>query len=299
MLVEKLNIHPDVKRILAEDGIKELFPPQVEAIKAGALEGKNLLLASPTASGKTLVAELCALKHVMESDGKVLYLTPLKALANEKYEEFRKYATIKKPNGRYISVGISTGDFDSSDPWLGKFDIIVTTNEKCDSLLRHKAPWITEISLVVADEVHLLNEVERGPTLEVVLARLMQINPNIQILALSATVRNSGEIGEWLGAAAITTEWRPVKLREGILLNDEIQFKDGGSIKINRTVKDPVINLVLHSVKQGGQALIFASSRKNAVSLAKKAAPEISELLPKSLKRSLENLAENIQSSGE
>ncbi|MBS7648459.1 DEAD/DEAH box helicase [Candidatus Bathyarchaeota archaeon] len=299
MLAEKLNIHPDVKRILAEDGIKELFPPQVEAIKAGALEGKNLLLASPTASGKTLVAELCALKHIMESDGKVLYLTPLKALANEKYEEFRKYATIKKPNGRYISVGISTGDFDSSDPWLGKFDIIVTTNEKCDSLLRHKAPWITEISLVVADEVHLLNEVERGPTLEVVLARLMQINPNIQILALSATVRNSGEIGEWLGAAAITTEWRPVKLREGILLNDEIQFKDGGSIKINRTVKDPVINLVLHSVKQGGQALIFASSRKNAVSLAKKAAPEISELLPKSLKRSLENLAENIQSSGE
>jgi len=299
LLTEELNIHPEVKRILIESNIKSLFPPQEEAIKSGALEGKNLLLASPTASGKTLVAELCALKHVLERNGKVLYLTPLRALANEKYEEFRKYTVIKKPNGRNISVGISTGDFDSSDSWLGKFDIIVTTNEKCDSLLRHRAPWIGEISLVVADEIHLLNEVERGPTLEVVLARLMQMNPNIQILALSATVRNSDEIAEWLKAATITTEWRPVKLREGVLLGDEIQFKDGGSIKINQSVKHPVINLALHGIKQGGQVLIFASTRKNAVSLAKKASRELSDLITKSLKRALERVAENIQSSGE
>lgn len=299
MIIEDLNIHPEAKKILAEEGIKELFPPQYEAIKAGALDGRNILLASPTASGKTLVAELCALKHILENDGKVLYLTPLKALANEKYEEFKKYTVIRKPDGRRISVGISTGDYDSSDAWLGKFDIIVTTNEKCDSLLRHKAPWISEISLVVADEIHLLNDVERGPTLEVVLARLMQINPNIQILALSATVRNYNEIAEWLNASAVTTEWRPVKLREGVLLNDEIQFKDGDSVKINRIVRDPAINLALHSVKSGGQVLIFASSRKSAVSLAKKAAPEIGVLLSKSLKRSLENLANEIQASGE
>ncbi|MEM2152730.1 MAG: DEAD/DEAH box helicase, partial [Candidatus Bathyarchaeia archaeon] len=299
MLIEELNIHPDVKRVLIEEGIRELFPPQVEAIRAGALEGKNLLLASPTASGKTLVAELCALKHVLENNGKVLYLAPLKALANEKYEEFKKYSVIRKPDGGYVSVGISTGDFDSSDPWLGKFDIIVTTNEKCDSLLRHRAPWISEISLVIADEVHLLNDVERGPTLEVVLARLMQLNPNIQVLALSATVKNYDEIAEWLGAKAITTEWRPVKLREGVLLDDEVQFRDGGSIKVNRLVKDLSINLALHAVKQGGQALIFASSRKNAVSLSRKAAPEVGALLPKSLKRSLDNIAEEILSSGE
>jgi len=299
LLVEELNIHPEVKRVLLEAGIRELFPPQIEAIKAGALNGRNLLLASPTASGKTLVAELCALKHVLENDGKVLYLTPLRALANEKYEEFKKYTAIRKPNGRKISVGISTGDFDSNDAWLGKFDIIVTTNEKCDSLLRHRAPWINEVSLIVADEIHLLNEVERGPTLEVVLARLMQLNPSIQILALSATVRNSDEIAEWLRAKAITTEWRPVRLREGILFNNEIQFKDGGSVKINRAVKNPAINLALHSVKHGGQALIFASSRRNAVSLAKKSAPEVSGLLSRSLKRSLDSLAEEIRSSGE
>ena len=160
MLVEELNIHLEAKNILIKSGIRELFPPQVEAIKSGALEGRNLLLASPTASGKTLVAELCALKHILENDGKVLYLSPLRALANEKYEEFRKYTSIRKANGRRVSVGISTGDFDSSDAWLGRFDIIVTTNEKCDSLLRHRAPWISEVSLLVADEIHLLNDVD-------------------------------------------------------------------------------------------------------------------------------------------
>ena len=299
MLIEELNIHPEVKRILVENGIRDLFPPQAEAIKAGALDGVNLLLASPTASGKTLIAELCALKHILEDYGKVLYLTPLKALANEKYGEFRKYSVIRKPDGRPISVGISTGDYDSSDPWLGKYDIIVTTNEKCDSLLRHRAPWMGEVSLVVADEIHLLNDVERGPTLEVVLARLSQINPSIQILALSATVRNADEIAEWLNAKVVATEWRPVKLREGILLNDEIQFKDGGSVRVNRLVKDPVINLALYCVKQGGQSLIFASSRKNAVNIARKAAPEVSQLLSKSLRRSLENIANEIQAAGE
>ncbi|MEM2272965.1 MAG: DEAD/DEAH box helicase [Candidatus Bathyarchaeia archaeon] len=299
MLIEDLDVHPSVKEILLKEGIKELFPPQAEAVKAGVLEGINLVLASPTASGKTLIAELCALKHVLENDGKVLYLTPLRALANEKYEEFKKYTVIRKPDGRSIGVGISTGDYDSSDPWLGKYDIIVTTNEKCDSLLRHRAPWISEVSLVIVDEVHLINDVERGPTLEVVLARLSQVNPGIQILALSATIRNVDEISEWLNAKTVTTDWRPVKLREGILYNGEIQFRDGGSIKIDKVVRDPVINLAVHCVKQGGQALVFASSRKNAVSIAKRASQEISQLIPKSIRRSLENLAEEIQASGE
>jgi len=157
------------------------------------------------------VAELCALKHILEKDGKVLYLTPLRALANEKYADFKKYANIKKKSGRRINVGISTGDFDSSDPWLERYDVIVTTNEKADSLLRHRSKWMDEISLVIADEVHLLNDSERGPTLEVVLARLMQINPDTQLLALSATVKNAEEAAEWLKAESITTEWRPME----------------------------------------------------------------------------------------
>ncbi|MGB9713974.1 MAG: DEAD/DEAH box helicase [Candidatus Bathyarchaeales archaeon] len=299
MKVTELPVPESVKEVLLKSGIVELYPPQEEAVKAGALEGRNLVLASPTASGKTLVAELCALKHILEKDGKVLYLTPLRALASEKYEEFRKYSSITKKDGKRVSVGISTGDYDSSDPWLERYDIIVATNEKVDSLLRHRAKWMDEISLVIADEVHLLNEAERGPTLEVVLARLMQTNPEIQILALSATINNVEEIRGWLKADYVTTEWRPILLKEGVLLHNEIQYKDGDARKIEGEVKNPAINLALNTVKSGGQALIFASTRKNAVTLARKAAPIIGENLSKPIKRALEREAERILAAGE
>jgi len=299
LLCEELEIPEQAKKLLIDSGIYKLFPPQVEAIRAGALEGRNLLLASPTASGKTLVAELCALKHILENEGKVLYLSPLRALASEKYSEFKKYEVLRKPNGRQIKVGISTGDFDSSDPWLGRFDVIISTNEKCDSLLRHRAPWMDNLSLVIADEIHLLNDVERGPTLEIVLARLRQVNPDVQLLALSATVSNAEDIAEWLNAIPVASDWRPVKLREGVLMGTEIQFKDGGSTRIKKRVSNPAINLALHGIQQGGQVLIFTSTRRNAVSLAKRAAAKVNELLSRAVKRALERIAESIISSSE
>jgi helicase len=297
--IEELSIPDAVKQVIVNSGITTLYPPQEEAIKAGALESRNLVLASPTASGKTLVAELCALKHILEKNSKVLYLTPLRALANEKFEEFKKYSTIYKPNGRRISVGISTGDYDSSAPWLERYDIIITTNEKADSLLRHRLKWIDEISLVVADEVHLLNESERGPTLEVVLARLMQINPDAQILALSATVKNADELAEWLKAESITTEWRPVALKEGVLLNNEAQFKDGSALKLDKHNTNSAINLAIHTIKASGQVLIFATTRQSSARLAQNAAADVEALLSKPLKRSLDRLAEEISSAGE
>jgi helicase len=142
-----------------------------------------------------------------------------------------------------------------------------------------------EIGLVVADEVHLLNEAERGPTLEVVLARLMEVNPSIQVLALSATMGNVDEVAEWLKAQYVITEWRPVNLKEGVLLHDEIHFKDGGARKIERKTSNDAVNLALNTVKTGGQALVFASTRKNAASLARKIADEVSNVLSKPAKR--------------
>ena len=299
MKITELSLPDPVKEIMSNSGMIELYPPQEEAIKSGVLEGKNLVLASPTASGKTLIAELCSLKHILEKNGKVIYLSPLRALASEKFEDFKKYTVIKKPNGRRISVGISTGDFDSSDSWLEKYDIIVTTNEKADSLLRHRAKWMDEISLIVADEVHLLNEAERGPTLEIVLARLLQVNPEIQILALSATINNVDEIAGWLKSDYVVTEWRPVSLKEGVLLHEEVQFKDGDAKKIEKRTRDATINMVLNTVKNGGQALVFASTRKNSVNSAKKIAEHTCEVLSKPMKRTLDQEAEKILASGE
>ena len=299
MKVIELPVPESVKKLILRSGICELYPPQEEAVQAGVLEGKNLVLASPTASGKTLIAELCGLKHVLEKKGKTIYLSPLRALANEKFDEFRKYTSLRRADGKRVSVGLSTGEFDSGDSWLGRFDIIVTTNEKADSLLRHRVRWMDDISLVVADEVHLLNDGDRGPTLEVVLARLMQINPEIQVLALSATINNVDEVANWLRASHVITEWRPVLLKEGVLLHEEIQYKDGDARKIEKKTRNKTINIVLNTIKTGGQALVFASTRKSSMTLAKKIAAHTSEVLSKPIKRSLLHEAEKILSAGE
>jgi helicase len=297
--IRDLPLDKQVIELLANEGLDDLYPPQQHAIEAGVLQGKNLVLASPTASGKTLVAELCILQHVLEHRGKAIYLAPLRALASEKFKEFQRYSAIKKPNGDQVRAGISTGDYDSADPWLGRFDIILCTNEKADSLLRHKAPWMSELTLVVADEVHLLTEQERGPTLEVVLTRLTEINPNIQVLALSATVRNAEEVASWLKAGSVTTDWRPVPLREGIYHDNQVQFRDGASRAILSGTKTPSLDIALDILSTGGQALIFTETRRSAVEMGRKASVAVKSRLSKPEERALNTISERILSTGE
>lgn len=117
--VESLDVPREVREVLIKEGIETLYPPQEEAIRVGVLKGRSLVMATPTASGKTLVAVLCALKHVIEEGGKVLYLTPLRALAWEKYEEFLRFSGIEKRNGGRVSVALSTGDYAAPTPGSG------------------------------------------------------------------------------------------------------------------------------------------------------------------------------------
>jgi helicase len=297
--IDELPIPDAVKAVLAKAGYDVLYPPQEDAIKAGALEGKNIVLASPTASGKTLVAELVILKSILENGGKALYLTPLRALASEKYEDFQKYTTVEKAPGRKVRIAVTSGDYDSSDIYLANYDVIISTNEKADSLLRHRSPWIADVSVVVADEIHLITEADRGPTLEVVLTRLLKVNPRIQVIALSATIKNAAEIGEWLKGVPITTEWRPVPLREGVYYGGQIQFKDGASRFIPHTDSNPIFDTALDVVREGGQVLIFAETRRTAVELGKKAAAVLRRYLPKPDRRGLDNLAQRILATGE
>ncbi len=299
MRIRELPIDPQVVQLLEGEGLDQLYPPQEHAIQEGVLDGKNLVLASPTASGKTLIAELCILKHVLEKHGKAIYLSPLRALASEKFKEFQRYSTIKKSGGDHVRVGISTGDYDGSDPWLGRYDVILSTNEKADSLLRHKAPWMSELSLVVADEVHLLTEHSRGPTLEVVLTRLTEINPKIQVLALSATVRNAEEVGEWLHAGSVTTEWRPVPLREGIYLEGQVQFREGASRIVAGQTNSPPLDIALDVVSKGGQALVFSETRRSAVEMGRKAALAMKGQAQRPEQRSLDAISNRILSTGE
>lgn len=216
----KNKIPSEVYNILKED-ITRLRPAQAKAIGKGLLDGKNLLVCTPTASGKTLVAELSALKSIIEGKGKAIYIVPLKALANEKYKDF------KKRYGNIARIALSIGDLDSADPYLAEYDLIIATSEKMDSLIRHHAPWLSSISTVIIDEVHLMNDPGRGPTVEILITILRQLLKKVQIIALSATIGNPQELAEWLDANLVIDNWRPVELHKGIYFQGEIEFKKG------------------------------------------------------------------------
>ena len=261
MEIVGLPIPPDLLADYTGRGITELYPPQAACVEAGLFAGKNLLIAIPTASGKTLVAEM-AMHHQVGRGGKCLYIVPLRALASEKFEEF---------SGKGLRVGIATGDFDRRDEYLGRNDIIVATSEKVDSLLRNRTPWLAEVTLLVIDEVHLIDDPSRGATLEMVIAKLRHKNPAIQIIALSATIGNPGDLAGWLGAELVESDWRPVDLREGVFFWNGIRFADRDR-EVERRSKYEDLDLVLDTVAEGGQCLVFVSSRKNAEAFAKRAA---------------------------
>ncbi|MBI2140392.1 DEAD/DEAH box helicase [Candidatus Woesearchaeota archaeon] len=200
--------------------ITTLNPAQLKAIDAGLLEGKSILACTPTGSGKTAIALLAMAKNLVEhQNSKAVYLVPLKALASEKFRDFTKLF-----EGTKYQAGISTGDLDSSSGYLQKYDVLILTVEKMDSLLRHHCPWVQQIKTLVVDEVHLLNDAGRGPTLEVLITLLKELNKKFQLIALSATIGNPEELAGWLKAELVIDDWRPVKLHKGIYFGDGVEF---------------------------------------------------------------------------
>ena len=252
-------LSPEAVKLYEDRGYKELYPPQAEALERGLLDGKSMLLAMPTASGKTLLAELAMLKAALQGR-RSLYIVPLRALATEKYDSFKKFRTLG------VSVGISTGDFDKRDERLGKNQIIIATSEKADSLMRNGASWVRDLAVLVVDEIHLLNDVGRGPTLEMTITKLRHCNPDLQVIGLSATVANAQELAAWLKAELVSSDWRPIRLREGIICNGLLVFSDGEATLDAK--KDEALALVKDTLSQSAQILIFENSRKNAEAAA-------------------------------
>ena len=263
----------------ADQGIHELYPPQAAAVDAGVCRGANVVAAVPTASGKTFVAELA----LMTADGPGLYVCPLRALAREKYETFAALPG--------VDVAISTGDFDAAGEELAGHDVVVATSEKVDSAIRNGATWIESLACVVVDEVHLLGAERRGPTLEVTLATLRRRIPDLQVVALSATVDNPEAIADWLDAELVESEWRPVDLRTGVCVDGHVAFDDGTERHVDVTsavdddrsdgddtdgASDTAVTaaLVSDTVADDGQSLAFVRSRAEAVALAERLADD-------------------------
>jgi helicase len=261
MKVHELPLPGYLARWYEAHGITDLYPPQADCVRKGMFEGKNLLVSIPTASGKTMVAEMAMHVHIRDG-GKCLYIVPLKALASEKYKDF---------SGKGVSVGISTGDFDRREEYLGRNDIIIATSEKADSLLRTFTPWIRDITLLVIDEVHLIDDPKRGPTLEMVLTKMRRKNPSMQVIALSATIGNPANLSGWFGGELVTSDWRPVDLRQGVYYDGGIHFHSGVR-PVPSISKEEGLNLMMDTIAEGGQCLVFVSSRRNAEAFAKRAA---------------------------
>ncbi|AFU57674.1 ski2-like helicase [Candidatus Nitrososphaera gargensis Ga9.2] len=261
-----------VKALLSNLGYSSLYPPQKMALERGILEGKRMLVTTPTASGKTLIAMMAILKAV-EKGTKAVYLTPLRALASEKYDDLKVLEQLDLGSGekKKIRVAIATSDYDSSGKELAGADVIVLTNEKMDMLFRHNAEWLGDVGLFVSDEVHLIGDRERGPTLEMMLTKIRKHYPQSQVVALSATVANSDEIADWLGCELVESDWRPTKLVEGVYEYGAVRMGDGSRFKVTSSGVSSAVDLALDSLEGGGQALIFAETRKRAVSLAAKA----------------------------
>ncbi len=278
---------PNEEEFLKLSGLTAFNPVQKESIKAGVLKGENLIVSAPTASGKTIIAELAMLHCVMENKKKTVYIVPLRALASEKYESFKeKYEKLG------LKIALSVGDFDSSDQWLEKYDVIILTSEKFDSLLRRNVPWISSVGLVVADEIHIIGDQGRGPTMEILLTKLKKLT-KAQFIGLSATIKNVRDIADWLDAKIVESDYRPVKLYEGVYADGKIGFhgKEGFSLQGEEL---PEIKIVHDTAKKNKQCLVFVATRKSAEATAERIAGYMMDKLSQSDAVKLNKISEEI-----
>jgi len=303
MKIEELDLEPKVIDFLKSEGYEELFEPQEQSVKAGLFdEKKNFLITIPTASGKTLIAMLAILSHLSKHKTKVVYLTPLRALTSEKFEEFKK---LEKLNlGRKIKIALSTGDSKEKKEKLEDADVIFLTNESMDANMAFQKDWIYDIGLVVSDEIHLIGDNTRGPTLEIILTRFKSgfigKNPP-KIIGLSATISNSDELADWLNCELVESTFRRVPLSEAvysrhIITNQDREETEGNFAKNRQESRHSKawIGLGLDTVAEKHQCLIFAMTRKNAVAWAKEAGLDVVKELKPNQKKELEKISKKI-----
>ncbi len=266
-------------RVLFEGRIFQLREIQKETIKKGLFFRKSFLVCAPSGSGKTLIGEVCAVNNVFQKFGKSIYLVPFKALATEKYFHF------KKAYERFsVKVELSIGDYEVNDTKLEKADIIVTTYEKMDSILRnfYDKEWIFDISTIIIDEIHIIGESDRGPRLESLIVRLNEFLHNPQLISLSATIANAEFFNSWLNSLGnetilISSDNRPVPLHYKIEIT---QNKDSTIKRLTKATLD-----------KDGQVLIFLNKRKGT----QKSAETIKSLVKKTLKENELNVCKALE----
>ncbi|MFB2622443.1 DEAD/DEAH box helicase [Methanothermobacter marburgensis] len=264
-------LNPDLRKIITDcyPYIRSLNPAQMSAVEAGYLESdENFIIAIPTASGKTLLGLLAAIQAIMDG-GRVIYTVPLISIQNEKVKEFREL------EGHGISVG--------KDPRTS--DLAVMVFESFDSLTRFSWNTLREIDLLIVDEFHMIGEYSRGPVIESAITRARKLNPSMRIVALSATLSNMDEMGEWLGARIVEHDYRPVPLHREVLDTEMFGARDKNQV---------VLKILERSISEDSQTLAFVSTRRFTESLASYLADRIKKKIPGDMLERFNEVAERI-----
>ncbi|XP_075217960.1 uncharacterized protein LOC142322769 [Lycorma delicatula] len=258
--------------------------PYFNAIQSKVLDilldtDEPLVVSAPTGSGKTVLFELAIIRLLQQieieqyQDFKVVYMAPVKALCAERYNDWQT---------KFGSLGINclevTGDFDLLTlHTIQNYHLILTTPEKWDSMTRrwkdHTAV-VQLIKLFLIDEVHLLNEDRRGPTLEAVVSRMKTVQnitlssrtaSALRFIAVSATIPNILDVAQWLGNEVparyemIGEEMRPVKLNKIVLGFPYNESKSAYYFDMSLSYQIPK---VIFRYSEGKPTLIFCSTRK-------------------------------------
>lgn len=265
------NLRSDIKEIInsAYPYIEEFNPAQKAVIESGYLEDKsNYIICIPTASGKTVLGVLPALKTILDG-GKAVYAAPLLSIQNEKVKEFKAFE----------KHGISVGKHPSHS------DLSVMVFESFDALTRFSWNTLRDVDTLIIDEFHMIGEFTRGPTLEAAITRAKIINPSMRIIALSATLRNIEEIEGWLEGKCVEHDYRPVPLHKEVL--DAEMFN-------TKNKNDVIVKILEKSIKDGSQALSFVSTRRFTESLATYVSKKIDKKINVKQREAFKEVAEKI-----
>jgi len=242
---------------------------------------KNLLVIAPTSSGKTFIGEMAAIAQVIHLQ-KIIYLVPLRALADEKYRHFKN---LYSHCGMDIVISTRGRNEDDHHIISGDYDIAVIAYEKFNYFCLMCPQFLDIVSLVIIDEMQLINDSKWGPLLESIVDHIDRKNKNIKIIALSAFIEGQEALLKWFPARALLSYQRPVELRKGIVRDGvfkyttskkkenykkEVFFKPE-AVREN-CFEDYLLETVRYLVKQGESTLIFfatcAESQKWAKWLA-------------------------------
>ncbi|MEX2016082.1 MAG: DEAD/DEAH box helicase, partial [Candidatus Hydrogenedentales bacterium] len=251
-----------------DEGHERLLPLQEAAVKRhGLFGGGNLLIQAPTSSGKTFVGELAAVETALRRK-QVIYLAPLKALAEEKYRLF------EKKYGEYgLEVILSTRDHRNHDRRLeaGSFSLAVVVYEKLAQLLVRRPERLAEVDLVIADELEILSDPDRGGTAEILLTRILR--SGCRLIGLSAVLGRAEELAHWLNAELVRHDQRPVELRYGVLHEGIFRYRTHNSAVQDHeqlagedlpNTRQVLEENVERMVERGETCLLFVKSKHEA-----------------------------------